>query len=233
MLDNILEYQRKDAQLVAIEKEIASSPAKKMVNQMVDYVKSAQQKLVQIEKNASVLIVEFEELKNQFDESIKAVESLTRQKLDDQTEAELKEQASTATKENAKILNIEKNITNLSKKINATLKDFEKTKEQGNMAKRKYEQGLQQYNDFVKSRQAQVTKLQKELAELEKKVEPKMLAKYKELRSDKKFPIFVPLMGHSCGACSMQLPSAKYDRLKANGMLECENCHRVIYLKDK
>jgi len=232
MLNNILEYQKKDAQLVAIEKEIADSPAKKVVNQMVEYVKTAQQKLVAIEKNASSLIVEFEELKNQFNNSIKTVDDLTKQKLEILKDDELKENVNLVTQENARILNIEKNISTLSAKINTTLIEFEKTKEQGKLAKKKYEQGMQAYNEFVQSKQNLIHKLKRELAELEKNVDGKLLAKYKELRSDKKFPIFVPLMGHSCGGCSMELPIAKFDKLKTTGILECENCHRIIYLKD-
>ena len=232
MLDNILEYQKKDAQLVALQKQLSESPAKKVVNQMVEYVRNAQQKLVQIEKRASELIVEFEDLKNQLENSNKTVENLNKLKLDSLDEKELKSNEASIVNINAQILNIEKNISSLSKRISTILTEFEETKHQGNSAKKKYEQGLKTYNDLASKQEPVIRKLKNDLANLEKTVDPKMLEKYKELRGDKKFPIFVPLMSNSCGGCSMELPSSKLDKIKSTGMLECENCHRIIFVKD-
>ena len=232
MLDNILEYQKKDAQLVALQKQLSESPAKKVVNQMVEYVRNAQQKLVQIEKRASELIVEFEDLKNQLENSNKTVDNLNKLKLESMDEKVLKSYENNTVEINAQILNIEKNIASLSKRISSILTEFEETKRQGNNAKKKYEQGLKTYNDLADKQEPVIRKLKNDLANLEKTVDPKMLAKYKELRGDKKFPIFVPLMSNSCGGCSMELPSSKLDKIKETGMLECENCHRIIFIKD-
>ena len=232
MLDNILEYQKKDAQQVALQKQLSESPAKKVVNQMVEYVRNAQQKLVQIEKRASELLVEFEELKNQLEKHTKTVDSLTKLRLDNMDEKELKNCENDTVDINAQILNIEKSISTLGKRISTILTEFEDTKRQGNNAKKKYEQGLKSYNELAGKQEPVIRKLQNDLANLEKTVDPKMLAKYKELRGDKKFPIFVPLMSNSCGGCSMELPSSKLDKIKATGMLECENCHRIIFVKD-
>ena len=66
MLEAILEYQKKDGQLVKIENEISNSKAKKVVNQMVAVVKDGQQKIVSIEKNANNLIKSFQDLEANF-----------------------------------------------------------------------------------------------------------------------------------------------------------------------
>ena len=66
MIKEILEYQKLDAKLVSIEKEIANSPAKQTANKMVEYVKAAQQTLVGLEQNASQLIAEYEKLNAQY-----------------------------------------------------------------------------------------------------------------------------------------------------------------------
>ena len=90
MLESILEYQKKDAQLVAIEREIAESKAKKVVNQMASFVKSAQQKLVVIEKNASSLLEEFKKISEEFYADVKKVESLSKKKYETLDKDELK-----------------------------------------------------------------------------------------------------------------------------------------------
>ena len=236
MIKEILEYQALDAKLVSIEKEIASSPAKQTANKMVEYVKSAQQTLVTLEHNASKLFLEYEKLNNQYQNAIKDVDKLSKQKFENLSKDELRENANLTTQINSNILNIERNIALLSDKIVKILKEFEKTKEQAKTAKLKFEQNKNAYNKLVETKQAAIEKLKQELAKVEKTVDKDILKKYKELRGDNKFPIFVPLINESCGGCVMNMPRARLDKLKANKILECENCHRMIYLmedKDK
>lgn len=233
MLESILEYQKKDAQLVAIEREIAESKAKKVVNQMASFVKSAQQKLVVIEKNASSLLEEFKKISEEFYADVKKVESLSKKKYETLDKDELKVCEKEANDLVAKLLVVEKNIASLSKKIKDTLNDFDVTKDQGMKAKQRHTQGLNSYNELVKSKQVEIDKLKKELEELASKTDKKFLTKYQKMREDKKFPVFVPLNANSCGGCSMELPSSQLNKIQENGMLECENCHRIIYIPKK
>jgi len=229
MLEAILEYQEKDGQLVAIEREITESKAKKVVNQMYGLIKTAQQKLVTIEQKANELIAEYNSLMSTFDKENKNVETFYKQKLESISPEELAEYEKKTNETNINLLLLEKNISKLSKSISDILKDFEQTKNEGVQAKQRYTQGMNAYNSLVESKEPSVKKLKKELADLEKKADPKLMAKYKKMRDDKKFPIFVPLLGHACGGCSMELPSSQLNKLDENGMLECENCHRIIY----
>lgn len=233
MLEAILEYQKKDAQLVAIEREIADSKAKKVVNQMVEFVKTAQTGLVSIEKNASTLIAEYEELNNKFSNAVKEFEKLNKQKYDTLEKEELATLEKHANEVVADMLLIEKNISALSKKIKDTLQEFEKTKQKGIQAKQRHSQGMKAYNDLVESKQEEVNKLKEELQVLTKKVDKKMLEKYKKMREDKKFPVFVPLLNNSCGGCSMELATSQLNKLEQAGMMECENCRRIIYVNKK
>lgn len=236
MIKEILEYQDLDAKLVSIEKEIANSPAKLTANKMVEYVKSAQQTLVNLEQNANKLIVEFEKLNAQYQNALKDVDKLSKQKLENLSVDQLRENANVATQINSNILNIERNISLLSEKIAKILKDFDKTKQQAKSAKLKFEQNKTAHIKFVETKEASMHKLKAELEKVGKLVNKDILKKYKELRGDNKFPIFVPLINESCGGCVMHQPRARLDKLKADKILECENCHRMIYLpedKDK
>lgn len=236
MIKEILEYQKLDAKLVSIEKEIANSPAKQTANKMVEYVKAAQQTLVNLEQNANYLIAEYEKLNNQYQQTLKQVEKLAKQKYDNLSTDELRESATYITQMNGTILNIERNISILSDKIAKILRDFDKTKEQAKTAKAKFEHNKAEYTKLVASKQGDIEKLKQELTKVEKTINKDMLKKYKDLRGDNKFPIFVPLVNESCGGCMMNMPRARLDKLKAAKILECENCHRMIYLpedKDK
>lgn len=231
MLEEMLEYQKKDGQLVKIEKEISESKAKKVVNQMVGIVKSAQQKLVVTEKNAAVLIKSYNELLKSFENQQKLTLKYLKLKPENEQDDKITEYEKNIKETTTNLLLIQKNITKLSKSITETLKEFENAKNDVIEAKKKHAQGMSAYNKLLESHTKEIEDLKKELTKLEKKVDPKLLTKYKKMREDKKFPIFVPLLNSSCGGCSMGLAVSQVNKLEEKGMLECENCHRIIYKK--
>ena len=231
MLEEILEYQKKDGQLVKIEKEISESKAKKVVNQMVSIVKDAQQKIVLTEKNANSLIKSFDELNKAFLDEQKEIQKYLKLKLETEKEDALNEYEKSIKEATTNLLVIQKNIAKLSKSITETLKNFEQYKNDVIEAKKKHAQGMAAYNKLTESHTKEIEDLKKDLQKLEKKVDPKLLAKYKKMREDKKFPVFVPLINSSCGGCSMGLAVSQLHKLDEANMLECENCRRIIYKK--
>ncbi|MBR4406849.1 MAG: hypothetical protein IKT27_00860 [Clostridia bacterium] len=42
-------------------------------------------------------------------------------------------------------------------------------------------------------------------------------------------PVYVPELNSSCGGCMMELPSAQIEKFARDGVLECENCRRIIF----
>ena len=231
MLEEMLEYQKKDGQLVKIEKEISESKAKKVVNQMVGIVKDAQQKLMQTEKNATILIKNYDSLNKSFINQQKITLKYLKLKAENEQDDAIVEYEKSIKDATTNLLLIQKNIAKLSKNITDTLKQFEQYKTDVIDAKKKHAQGMAAYNKLVESHEKEIEDLKKELVKLENKVDPKLLAKYKKMREDKKFPIFVPLLNSSCGGCSMGLAVSQVNKLEEKGMLECENCHRIIYKK--
>ena len=231
MLEEMLEYQKKDGQLVKIEKEISESKAKKVVNQMVGIVKDAQQKLMQTEKNATILIKNYDSLNKSFINQQKITLKYLKLKTENEQDDAIVEYEKSIKDATTNLLLIQKNIAKLSKNITDTLKQFEQYKTDVIDAKKKHAQGMAAYNKLVESHEKEIEDLKKELVKLENKVDPKLLAKYKKMREDKKFPIFVPLLNSSCGGCSMGLAVSQVNKLEEKGMLECENCHRIIYKK--
>ena len=195
----MLEYQKKDGQLVKIEKEISESKAKKVVNQMVGIVKDAQQKLMQTEKNATALIKSYDELNKSFMNQQKTTLKYLKLKAENEQDDAIVEYEKSIKEATTNLLLIQKNIAKLSKSITDTLKQFEQYKNDVIDAKKKHAQGMAAYNKLVESHAEEIENLKKELAKLEKKVDAKMLAKYKKMREDKKFPIFGPLLNSSCG----------------------------------
>ena len=106
-------------------------------------------------------------------------------------------------------------------------------------AKKLYDEARNQYvackqkvDEETKAYEPEKLKIKKELAELEKSVEPEIMAEYKKKRNDNIFPVIVPLEGNNfCGRCRMELPKVAISRLKEKGVITCEHCKRFIYLK--
>lgn len=232
MLKELLEYQKKDAALVQIEHELENSESKRVVNQMVDQVKQAQNKLVALERSASQIIAEYEKLKQQFENESKKLDQIKKVDFSKKSEEELRESTSAINRQIAGMLTLNKEITALSKRIVTALNDFEKTKQNGVLAKKKYSESIEKYNKFASAKNQQINQIKQELVVLSKKIEPKFMERYNKMRQDHKFPILVPLVNHSCGGCAMELPQARLDLLNKNQVLECENCHRMIYIKE-
>ena len=130
------------------------------------------------------------------------------------------------------MIGLKKSITALSKKIIQKLNEFEKTRAQGVESKKKYDDSIAKYNEFASKQNDNIRKVKQELFELEKGIDPVYIDKYKKMRDEHKYPILVPLINNSCGICAVQVPNARLDILKKNHMIECENCHRIIYLPE-
>lgn len=232
MLNKLLNYQKVDSKLVKIERDLENSDSKGMVNKMVRLVKDAQNKLMQIEKTAGDLINEYKQLYALFEKEKENLTKIKEQDYDSQNLLELRESQNNVNKKISDIAGLKKDITALSKKIIQKLNEFERTRQQGVECKKKYDDSIQKYNEFASKQNDNIKKVKLELSELEKDIDPKYMAKYKKMRAEHKYPILVPLVNNACGICAVQVPNARLDVLNKQHMIECENCHRIIYKTD-
>ena len=74
-LKKILEYQKKDAELIKLERKLSQDENKKIYTQMVGIVKDTQNKSSSLEKQASDLIASYENLKKTYSELNNTVKS--------------------------------------------------------------------------------------------------------------------------------------------------------------
>ena len=77
--------------------------------------------------------------------------------------------------------------------------------------------------------QPKIDELTETLSKMEKDLNKEDFAKYKQLKNDNIFPVFVPINEKVCSACRMEVPSAKLDKLKNEKYIACEQCRRLIY----
>ncbi len=123
---------------------------------------------------------------------------------------------------------LEKKLFSEAEILNNTLNEFNLAKKTYGTAKAKYVENKKAYDDELDKYNPQIEQIKKELTKLEKSVDSKLLSKYKQLRADKIYPVFVILKDKACGWCRMERSAAEIDKLKAQGYMECENCHRIM-----
>ena len=225
---NILEYQKKDGELIKIERELSSNPSRKVSSEMIAVVKGAQEKSAMLEIRAAGLERDFQAIKKAYSDTTAQIEKFISKDLESLSQKDLESiiSATNAILNNFNVL--EKKLFSEAERLNITLNEFENAKKQYGAARAKYNQHKQVYDNLLKEKEPEIKKIKLELESLERGIEPKLLAKYKQLRADKLFPAFVRLVDRSCGGCRMELSAAEIEKVKSNGYLECDNCRRII-----
>ena len=231
MLTQILNYQATEAKLIKLQRELNNNKAKDSLAKMVATVKQEQANLITLENQAKEIFDGFEKCKAEYAQVEKALEKLIATPIDDKGEKELADLNKKITDMANKLSNLGRSVSKSSMLANQILKDFERVKKNIIISKEKHKQAKEEYDKVLTTLEPQIEDVKKQLASLEKQIDPKIMARYKQSRNDGIFPVFVPLNGKSCGGCSMSLSAAYESKLNANGYVECEQCRRLIYKK--
>lgn len=228
-IEKLLEYQKKDFEIIKLERKINDSESKKVLNDMIAKVKESQNKSMQLEKVAGDLLAEYNKLVKTFEENSSKLETISKQKLENSSLAEIEtyEHLTNSIANNLAIL--EKKFIFIAENINNILNQFESAKKSYNLARQNHKVHKEKYDKQMSEITPIINKIESELKEIEKQIEPDLLSKYKQKRQDKMFPIFVPEMENTCGGCRMSLSYVAMGNLKEKGFIECENCRRIIY----
>lgn len=235
MDNNILEYQKLDVELNKIRKELNNNQTQKDAQQLSASIKEWQLKILQLEQRAEKLMEELTKLLEVQKKGIALVEKFAKMDLSKLSVDELKE-VDVKTSQTAKQLaELDSRISAHNAQVKNVVLDYEMYRKKILNAKQKREESKQKTDELSQQKSGDIDGIKKQLLALEKKIEPSKLAKYKALKQDGIFPVLVPIIDNNtrCGGCGMGLSKAGIDKLKNNGVYECENekCHRLIYIK--
>lgn len=232
-MSNILNYQKTDAEINKLNKIIDKAEELNQMAKLNAFVKEAQSKSTFLENSAQKLIDEYEELKSLHDNSTKNINELIKNDVSDLGKEKLDEYIKNVNELSSELFMLERNFNMLITKIGNKLKEFEATVKNAKKARARYKEIKSKYEEKVQGVEPERKKLQNTLKELEKNVSAELLAKYKTIKQDGIFPVFVPLVDKGCGYCGMSIPSAKFDILKTSDYIPCEHCRRMIYNLNK
>jgi predicted nucleic acid-binding Zn-ribbon protein len=110
------------------------------------------------------------------------------------------------------------------------LDEFKNTKNNIIKAKTKYAESKAKYDTEIEKIAPQCSEIRQKMIALQDSIDKNLFAKYQSIRNDKIFPVFVKLKDNHCGGCRVELPMAKVNKLKADKMITCDQCHRITVI---
>lgn len=231
MIDEILKYQEKDAELRKIEVELASSEERKKTVSAKRFLESTNDAIDKLDLKAAELISAYEnatkeqlKLKEQQDEINHAIES-----LESENEATFLLKKAEELLAKVKALGLE--ATRISNEIQSVIKEYAQIKQKINVAKAQFNEFGEKYQTLKASKKSEMDAIASQLEVLKKKVDPAIMEMYQKKRAEKIFPIFFEVGADICGACSMNLSMSDLSKLKNGEIVECDNCRRLLYKK--
>lgn len=230
-IKKILEYQKKDFEIIKLGRILNESPNKKAINQILNIVKETQNTSSALERSAKEILEQFNNLKKNYSDNINTFLTLYKKDTENLTETETNGIFNLINTMSSNLSILEKKLMGMAEKVNNILLSYETAKKKYQKAREKHLEFKDKFEKEKTSLQPKMDKLQSELKLMEKGIETKLLGKYKEKRQDNTFPVFVEFKSNACGGCMMELASAQVEKLKRDSILECENCHRLMFLK--
>ena len=230
-IDKILEYQKLDSELFKLEKSIRDNADKKTASQMQNNAKVAQERSYKLNDMAKALEKEYNNIKSQFDIQKKKMDEIFAKDVDSLSAEEVEKLKVLKDKLSANLSTLERNFARIAESMNNLLSDFNKTRKAFQMAKEQYADAKAKFDKTQSELAPHKAELEKKLSSLEKGIDRDIVESYKKRRVENIFPVVVPLAGNCCGGCRTELSLANLSTLKERGVLTCEHCHRIIYVK--
>ncbi|HCU56139.1 MAG TPA: hypothetical protein DIC18_02255 [Clostridiales bacterium] len=229
-LSAMLEYQKLDKEMMALESELMQSPIAREYATSKHALAVAQDQVIKQNRDAGDMVKQMEGLIAEYDaleKELKEAESAVPDVADvngadffirnvQKLISQLKNLASEIGKMSAKIVELNQNHA--------------ATMAAGKEAKKKFTQCKEPYDVEKEKYRPAAAALQQKIAEAEKNCSEDFLNVYKRLRKMKKFPVIVPLAnGRSCGGCYMELAWDTLVTLDSKPFIECPSCGRILY----
>lgn len=225
-MQEILKFQELDLRLKKLENELNLSSNKKNASDMQQYLRDGQNRLVKLEETAKVLVEQYQKATALYGDFVNKLEVLSRE-VDGEQKSEnidtvIKKLSADAEK-------LDNHILNLANKIAAVNKEFESLMNNAKKARNNLEIYKANFAKEKEKYDPEIAKLKKALEDQKKKVDPALMQKYLVKAEGKNASVIVPEANGRCGGCRMEISGVKLSTLKTKGMIECENCGRIIY----
>lgn len=235
-MQKLLEYQKTDIDLRKLNNFIRRDEALKNMDKFKSIFEDAKRALQDCERDAGVLVEQFNDLKKYVDENRAFFEQLDGAEGVDEEDVERRVKEFERLKN--KFFNAEKKLHDIDDRSKSLTKTREDAIKNGKNAKTKFSEFKDKHTQLVKSKEKDLARLKAELETKRAALDPEFYAEYRKLDADGKFPpIARGVLGDkkdqfNCGGCGLNLSQQGNAKLKEQGWSRCDNCHRIIVYLD-
>ena len=233
IMTSILDIQKLDGEKRKAQASIDNSQENKLLQKFTNVMKEGRTFVNNISNASGEMIAEYNELNKRYETLVGKIEIITKQKLEKSNLEHVTEMVNNSNALASECAMIEQRMKELTDKSAKLLSDYNVAMNQLKNTKQKVDALKEMIVKMQNQIKPTVDAIDKKIKELEPTVDKEILAKYKKMREDNVFPVFVKLNGNRCGGCQMSLPLGFIEKLKEKGTLPCEECHRIIIFEDK
>ncbi len=228
-ITQLLNYQKKDSELLALEEEIYNSEERKKYIQTQNFLKKASEKLDQLEGKSQELAGLFDRLTAKYEEISETLKDYEH--IDELVEsgADISFYQRSAQQLTDSLKSLKAEVNNLIAAAKETQDEYLALKKKVIASQKLYPDLRKAYQDYKNTRQAAADAIAEELKTIAADIDEEVLKKYKAKRAERIFPILCEIRSERCSKCGMELSLADKETVSAGRVVECENCHRFLY----
>lgn len=232
----LLQYQKLDIKVSKIERKLMKSALRSNLMKVRNYLLDSQKQMQDHENEIGEInthlrdaLKRYNAIEDSINEIDSAIENLS-------VDSSIKEAQMLIRKAKEKITLLErqeKDVNSLQKQIVHIEENIHKIATNVPRYKGEYSQLKTRYDQEHKNIAQECTPMKKEMKELVTKLDPSMLKRYKAVHKSHSIAV-VRLNGTRCMGCNMELPSVMARKAAASETLfECENCGRLLYVREE
>lgn len=228
-LEKILEYQQEDAKLIKLEREIASSSERKNFAQAVNFVTKAAERLDVLEDRAAALDGEIQKLKKSIDETTEVLDEFNN--LDEMLEggADISFYKKNIAQITERLKTLKGEIASLTKALKSADEEFQALYQKRKAVLVKGKEYREIYENYKAEKKLETDGMARNLEKLAAGIPADIMKRYQIKKSEHIFPVLCPANGDRCSKCGYELSLVGKEKISSGGIVECENCHRVLY----
>ena len=230
-LEKLWAYQLADLEIDRAENVLRTSQLRQRLARSVAYLKEQQANIARMEGEAQeiqnkleVIARECVQSSQEYDQTIYEDDEFTREQLTSMRQHCVQWADTMARRE--------RELTTLTETLRAQQKQLEEMRAGIARAKKEYPVLKAKYDEEAAKLAEQTKPLREKRDKIGEDIEPELLKRYKNIKGRRVNPV-AKVVAAQCAGCNMEIAQYVLSRAKTTGgIVECENCGRILYIED-
>ncbi|MBE5767100.1 MAG: hypothetical protein E7335_08060 [Clostridiales bacterium] len=234
-LELLWNYMQVDMEAERFEAEMRNSPNRQQLIKQRDFLRDQQANMARIEEDVAGMLDRLEAVRDEAArlETLLAAEKEEIEKNPPKTMEEVEEKMASLQKLVDSLQHYEQELKKTQKDAQTRDRQQKEVRIRAARTKAEFDELKKQYDAEFKRDSEKLSALRAEAEKEAKKVDPALIARYRQIKQHVNPPI-AKLVNNQCGGCFMSLPSAILKKLAAGDTtVECDNCGRILYLAEE